>query len=207
LRAIASITAASSRAASASACASSQAKKGSSPIAAPFTTSARPARYSRSGRVASVSMSANTARGWWNAPTRFLPAGRLTPVLPPTEESTIASSVVGIWMKSMPRIQQAALKPARSPTTPPPSAITQASRVAPSSASAASTRSTLAKLLCASPSSSRKLDHARPSRPCATRPRYSGATAVLLTTSAWRPRSRARQRALSPSRPRPIQTG
>ena len=44
------------------------------------------------------------------------------PVLPPTEESTWASSVVGTWMKSTPRSSTAAAKPARSPTTPPPSA-------------------------------------------------------------------------------------
>ena len=37
----------------------------------------------------------DTALGWWNAPMRFLPPGWLTPVLPPTEESTCASSVVG----------------------------------------------------------------------------------------------------------------
>ncbi len=59
----------------------------------------------------------------------------------------MASKVVGIWMKSMPRIQQAALKPARSPTTPPPRAITQASRVAPSWASASRARPTFAKRL------------------------------------------------------------
>src|SRR3546814_8661189 len=74
--------------------------------------------------------------GGWKAPTRFLPCGRSTAVLPPTEESTIASSVVGGCTQSMPRIQHAAAKPARSPTTPPPSAYTQASRVAPSAASA-----------------------------------------------------------------------
>ena len=44
------------------------------------------------------------------------------PVLPPTEESTWASSVVGTCTKSTPRSSIAAAKPARSPTTPPPSA-------------------------------------------------------------------------------------
>ena len=47
------------------------------------------------GRDASVSRSHSTSRGWWNAPTRFLPALRFTPTLPPTELSTCASSVVG----------------------------------------------------------------------------------------------------------------
>ena len=45
------------------------------------------------------------------------------PVLPPTELSTWASSVVGICTKSMPRAAGwPAAKPVRSPTTPPPSA-------------------------------------------------------------------------------------
>ena len=99
-------------------------------------TSARPARSSRAGSVASASVSANTARGGWKAPTRFLPCGISTAVLPPTDESTIDSSVVGTCTQSTPRIQQAAANPARSPTTPPPSATTQASRVAPRVASA-----------------------------------------------------------------------
>ncbi len=33
-------------------------------------------------------MSASTATGWWNAPTRFLPSGRFTAVLPPIAAST-----------------------------------------------------------------------------------------------------------------------
>ena len=45
----------------------------------------------------------STARGWWNAPIMFLPSGWLTPVLPPTDESTCASSVVGTCTKGMPR--------------------------------------------------------------------------------------------------------
>ena len=43
------------------------------------------------------------AAGWWNAPTRFLPSGRSTPVLPPIDESIWATSVVGTWMTGMPR--------------------------------------------------------------------------------------------------------
>ena len=60
------------------------------------------------------------------------------PVLPPTEESTCASSEVGIWMKFMPRRTMPAAKPARSPMTPPPSAMT----ASPRSSRAASTPST-----------------------------------------------------------------
>ena len=60
------------------------------------------------------------------------------PVLPPTEESTCASSEVGICTKCMPRRTMPAAKPARSPMTPPPSAMT----TSPRSSRAASTPST-----------------------------------------------------------------
>ena len=53
------------------------------------------------------------------------------PVLPPTELSTWASRVVGIWTKSMPRSRTAAAKPVRSPTTPPPSATSVGLAVEP----------------------------------------------------------------------------
>ena len=58
-------------------------------------TSASPARSSRSGSVSSVATSAITRSGWWKAPIMFLPRAWLIAVLPPTEESTCASSVVG----------------------------------------------------------------------------------------------------------------
>ena len=63
--------------------------------AIPGVTSAMPARSSRSGKLSSVATSAITASGWWNAPTMFLPRAWFIAVLPPTEESTWASSVVG----------------------------------------------------------------------------------------------------------------
>lgn len=50
-------------------------------------------------------------------------------VLPPTLESTIAMVDVGTWMKGTPRMYVAATNPTRSPTTPPPSAIIQVSRL------------------------------------------------------------------------------
>ena len=102
-RCTACASAAGSSASKASAFASSQAKKSASQISACFTTSARPARSSRGGSVTSVAVSASTASGWWKAPIRFLPPGWLTPVLPPTEESTCASSVVGTCRKPTPR--------------------------------------------------------------------------------------------------------
>ena len=69
-----------------------------------------------------------TAAGWWKAPIRFLPAGWSIATLPPTLESTCASSVVGHCTNGTPRLKVAAAKPARSPTTPPPSATTGESR-------------------------------------------------------------------------------
>ena len=59
------------------------------------------------------------------------PGGVLMPVLPPTDESTWASSVVGIWMKSTPRRRMAAAKPVRSPMTPPPKATIVSRRSMP----------------------------------------------------------------------------
>ena len=54
-------------------------------------------RTGRRARAASraSSTSASTATGWWKAPTRFLPSGRFTAVLPPIAASTCAVSVVG----------------------------------------------------------------------------------------------------------------
>ena len=66
--------------------------------------------------------------GCVKVPTRFLPAERFTPVLPPTEESTMASSDVGACTTVMPRMNVDAVNPARSPTPPPPSATTAQSR-------------------------------------------------------------------------------
>ena len=82
--------------------------------------SAEPAMISSAGKVRRRSKSINTAEGSWKAPTRFLPAAVLIPVLPPTAASTIANKVVGTWMTLMPRIQVAATKPAISVTAPPP---------------------------------------------------------------------------------------
>ena len=133
---MASAATTSSRDASASARSVSQKKKSSESITADFAISAQPQRHSRSSRVASVAVEAHTYAGCLNAPTRFFPAARFTPVLPPTEESTIANSVVGTCTTGMPRMYDAATKPARSPTTPPPKATIAQSRVRPMPASA-----------------------------------------------------------------------
>ena len=96
-------SAAGSPASSGSRCASSQPNSTASQIRPYLMTSARPARSSRAGSVASVVVSLTTRAGWWKAPMRFLPPGWLTPVLPPTAESTCASSVVGTCTKVTPR--------------------------------------------------------------------------------------------------------
>jgi hypothetical protein len=68
-----------------------------------------------------------TARGWWKAPTRFLAFAWLSPTFPPMELSTMDSRVVGTTAQSTPRMKVAAANPARSPTTPPPTATTSPS--------------------------------------------------------------------------------
>jgi hypothetical protein len=100
---MASIRTSCCRSSSSSMCRSSQAKNPASWISPYLMISAAPARSSRNGNVRRVSVSMSTARGWWKAPIMFLPSGWLTPVLPPTDESTWESRVVGTWMKSMPR--------------------------------------------------------------------------------------------------------
>jgi hypothetical protein len=50
-------------------------------------------------------VSMNTHWGWWKAPIMFLPRGWFTPVLPPTEESTIAITVVGILSYCVQKVQ------------------------------------------------------------------------------------------------------
>ena len=98
-----------------------------------FTTSASPARRWRAGSVAQQSRGRPAPpAGWWNAPDQVLARARgRSPVLPPTLLSTWASSVVGTPTQATPRSQVAAAKPARSPTTPPPSATTASSRSEP----------------------------------------------------------------------------
>ena len=108
----------------------SRSHSSASPARAHLTTSAIPARRLRSSRVRRKASSMKTARGWWNAPTRFFPSGRLKPVFPPTLLSTWERRVVGTWMQEIPRRYVAAANPARSPTTPPPKATTRESRPA-----------------------------------------------------------------------------
>ena len=85
---------------------SSRANSASSPRAAILTASPRAARRWRGGSVASRPTSSTMARGWWKAPTRFLPSGRSMAVLPPIEESIWPTRVVGTWMNGTPRSVQ-----------------------------------------------------------------------------------------------------
>ena len=85
--------------------------------------SARPHFISLSGKDVSKLTSDITILGWWKDPTKFFPCLTFIAVLPPTEESTCARSVVGIWIKSIPLNIIELMNPARSPITPPPSAI------------------------------------------------------------------------------------
>ena len=64
---------------------------------------AEPQRNSRVESVSRASRSQTTPCGCQNAPTRFLPSGRFTPVLPPIAASTIARSVVATWTTGTPR--------------------------------------------------------------------------------------------------------
>src|SRR5579875_3449518 len=105
----------------------------SSMITPYLITSASPATSSRRGSVRSTPTSATTNSGWWKTPIRFFPSAWFTPVLPPMPASTWASSVVGTCTSGSPRKSVPAAKPARSPTTPPPSATTGERRSIPAS--------------------------------------------------------------------------
>ena len=97
----------------------------SSPASRPvFTTSASPSRRSRSGSVPSRAGSITVRTGQWNAPTRFLPSGRSSAVLPPIAASTWPTSVDGTATQRTPRRYVAATNPAASVVQPPPSATT-----------------------------------------------------------------------------------
>ena len=70
-----------------------------------------------------------------NTPISFFSPLKLIPVLPPTDASTMASSVVGMLMKFTPRLNVDAANPPKSVTMPPPRFTTHEWRVAPPSLS------------------------------------------------------------------------
>ncbi len=153
----------------------------------------------------SVAVSAITMRGWWKAPSRFLPRPVLIPVLPPTPESTCASSVVGNCTNGSPRNAVAAANPARSPTTPPPRASTAVRRSAPVSSMRSTRSPNTASDLDASPGRDRQQRGSNPvaARPSSRAAACSAATVVsLITTTRFcgsTGASRAPARGSSPS--------
>jgi hypothetical protein len=116
-----------------------------------FDISPSPHRVSRSGSVASASRSQMTPEGCQNAPTRFLPSGRLTPVLPPIAASTMPSNVVETCTTGVPRCHTDAAKPATSVTMPPPTPTTTSWLVRPWRANPRQSVSTVASDFAASP--------------------------------------------------------
>ncbi len=176
-----------SRCASSTAWSSRKLKKSASRITPYLTTSARPARYSRSGSVSSTEVSTSTPAGCQKAPTMFLPPARFTPTLPPTELSTCASSVVGTCTKVSPRANVAATNPARSPTTPPPIAMTTDLRSVPSSSSLSHNSAALATDLVASPGSTTNRSTVAPAcdRLLATATACGCSTFASVMITAW----------------------
>ena len=84
--------------------------------------------------------------------------------LPPMDESTWASSVVGACTRPMPRWKVAATKPARSPTTPPPRATRVSERAKPASMSRPHSASAAARRLAPLPRVDRQDDRRVPRR-------------------------------------------
>ena len=69
------------------------------------------------------------------------------PVLPPTAASTIPATVVGTAIQSNPRNHEAAAKPAKSVTAPPPIATIKSERVNPADPNQSQTLSSVSELL------------------------------------------------------------
>ena len=154
-------------------------------ISACLIASAMPVANSWSGSVCNVVVSQTTARGWWNAPTRFFPSGRSIAVLPPIAESIWPSSVVGICTSGTPRWYVAAAKPAASPTTPPPSAATTSVRCIPTAASQRHIDSSVTVLFDDSPGSSVNCSTRRPvvAKPLRARSPCNPATEASVTSA------------------------
>ncbi len=123
---------------------------------------------------------------------RFLPCAELIPVLPPTELSTWARSVVGSCTKPTPRRRIAAAKPARSPITPPPKATTRSSRPTFSAISHSTARSRLAQPFVASPGGSSSTAASIPASasPARSAGRCSAATRASVRTATRGRRSK-----------------
>ena len=101
----------------------------------------------------------------------------------------MASSVVGIWIRSTPRRYSAAASPVRSPVSPPPRATKPSLRVMPARSAASSTCSTVCSDLWVSPCGNTKESARKPaaSKEETARSRYRGATSSSATIITWRP--------------------
>ena len=166
-----------------------------------LTDSARPATRSLRGSVSSAVRSHSTPAGSWKAPTRFLPASVLMPVLPPTAASTMPSTVVGTCTTRTPRSHVAATKPARSVVDPPPMATIASVRVKPACPRTDQQKAATSGVFAASPSGTSR---AMASRPSATRSSRTASAVVASATgaiTATRRQSCPNSPRNSPSRP------
>ena len=77
------------------------------------------------------SVSSITASALLNTPISFFSPPKFIPVFPPTDASTIESSVVGMFINFTPLLNVDAAKPPRSVTMPPPRFTKSECRVAP----------------------------------------------------------------------------
>ena len=98
-------------------------KKDLSPIAPYFITSASPEVNCFFDKVCKKIVSMRIASGCLKLPIKFLPLLWLIPDLPPIDESTCASRVVGICIRLTPLRKVSEANPTKSPITPPPKAM------------------------------------------------------------------------------------
>ncbi|OQA64651.1 MAG: hypothetical protein BWY37_02019 [Firmicutes bacterium ADurb.Bin262] len=177
-------------------------------ITAYLTASASPSASVSAPSVRKVSQSQMTRSGCQKVPARFLPARRLTAVLPPMEESIAASSVVGSCTQGIPRRYTDAAKPARSPVTPPPRANTVSVRVRRLAAKNSSSRPRVFIFLDRSPWRNTNKQVAQPAsrRAVSSGSAYRGPTFESVTMAAFLPAPSPDSRPASFSRPWPMST-
>ena len=173
---------------SASVCFSRSSKSFESQIMPYLMTSPIPSAKISSESVESVSLSQSTSAGCLKAPTRFFPPEISTAVFPPTDESTCARSVVGIWIKSIPLRKQAAANPVISPTTPPPSAMMKSLRVMFCSQRKSKISLSVLMHFDCSPCGKTKASHSKPParKDFSTSSRYSFATVSSVIITVFR---------------------
>ncbi len=142
-------------------------------------------------------MSQSTAAGCQNAPTRFFPSGRFTPVFPPTAASTWARSDVATFTYAVPRWYVAAANPATSVTRPPPTATTTSLRASPERAKDRQRSSTVARRFPVSPSGMVTTSNGSPGSRSSSQP----ASAMPAWVTTRRPTGRAQPVGQDPRQP------